>query len=68
MRSVACGGKLVLSGGADETINIYNMQARKECGMLLEHNGKQIVIVIVIKPQNVSYIRPSFSGLQTITI
>ncbi|XP_054285848.1 p21-activated protein kinase-interacting protein 1-like [Macrosteles quadrilineatus] len=39
VRSVASHGKLVVSGGADETINIYNMFTRRECGMLMEHNG-----------------------------
>lgn len=40
VRSVACRGKLVVSGGADETINIYDMLTRKESGMLMEHNGE----------------------------
>lgn len=39
VRSVACCGRLVVSGGADETINIYDMFTRKECGMLMEHDG-----------------------------
>ncbi|XP_046660560.1 p21-activated protein kinase-interacting protein 1-like [Homalodisca vitripennis] len=39
VRAVASCGKLVVSGGADETINIYNMFTRKESGMLMEHNG-----------------------------
>lgn len=36
-----------MSGGADETINIYDMFTRKECGMLMEHNGKFLFTIFL---------------------
>lgn len=39
VRTVTTNGKLLASGSADETINIYDMFLRKESNMLMEHNG-----------------------------
>lgn len=34
------GGKILVTGGADERIRIYDLQDRKELGELQQHNGK----------------------------
>lgn len=39
VRTVTTNGRLLASGSADETINIYDMSLRKESNMLMEHNG-----------------------------
>lgn len=39
VRTVTTNGRLLASGSADETINIYDMFLRKESNMLMEHNG-----------------------------
>lgn len=40
IRSVCANGKFLASGSADETIHVYDMNARKESGILVHHNGK----------------------------
>lgn len=40
IRSVCANGKFVASGSADETIHVYDMEARKESGILVHHSGK----------------------------
>lgn len=42
VRSVAAGGKYLASGGADESIILYDMVARKEAGLLMHHRGKLV--------------------------
>ncbi|XP_049811195.1 p21-activated protein kinase-interacting protein 1-like [Schistocerca nitens] len=39
IRCVTTCGKLLASGGADETIYLYDLHTRKETGMLMHHNG-----------------------------
>jgi protein MAK11 len=40
IRSVCAYGEFLASGSADETIHVYDMNARKESGILVHHNGK----------------------------
>lgn len=40
IRSVCASGKFLASGGADETIHLYDMKARKESGIISQHSGK----------------------------
>jgi WD40 repeat protein len=40
IRSVCANGKFVASGSADETIHVYDMEARRESGILVHHSGK----------------------------
>ncbi|XP_023703551.1 p21-activated protein kinase-interacting protein 1-like [Cryptotermes secundus] len=39
IRSVCANGKFLASGSADETIHVYDMNARKESGILVHHIG-----------------------------
>ncbi|KAJ9589507.1 hypothetical protein L9F63_017292 [Diploptera punctata] len=39
IRSVCAKGKYLASGSADESITLYDMKNRKECGILVQHNG-----------------------------
>lgn len=48
VRTVTTNGRLLASGSADETINIYDMSLRKESNMLMEHNGSYLVYVCAL--------------------
>jgi len=39
VRSVACHGDVLASGGADEIVKLYNMRRRTEMGQLMDHQG-----------------------------
>ncbi|PSN57715.1 p21-activated protein kinase-interacting 1-like protein [Blattella germanica] len=39
IRSVAAKGKYLASGSADETITLYDMNSRRESGILVQHTG-----------------------------
>lgn len=40
VRSVAGAGKFLASGGADDTIQLYDMKLRKEMSVLMHHDSK----------------------------
>nr|CAD7405012.1 unnamed protein product [Timema cristinae] len=39
VRCIATSGRYLASGGVDETIQLYDMVLRKECGILAQHSG-----------------------------
>ncbi|PNF37767.1 hypothetical protein B7P43_G11315 [Cryptotermes secundus] len=64
IRSVCANGKFLASGSADETIHVYDMNARKESGILVHHIGKEQRSWIKIECARGCKARQCHQGLQ----
>lgn len=48
LSAVAVNDRYVVSGSRDETIQIYDMKKKVEHGALLQHNGKGVLLLVLV--------------------